>query len=183
MDEAQMKQSETGRVATTDGWFTVNVRDAAWVQNEYFGDACIFEGYEGAPFAEIGYTLCVLQPGQPNGMYHREDNQEDFLILQGEAVLIVEGQERRLKAWDFFHSPAGTDHILVGAGEGPCIVFAIGARKQGGDSNDTLYVRHETALKHGAGPEQDTPDNKVAYAPFPKWVNGPPPTFAGLPFA
>ena len=88
-----------------------------------------------------------------------------------------------LKAWDFFHSPAGTEHILVGAGEGPCIVFAIGARKQGGDSNETLYVRDETALKHGAGPEQDTPDNKVAYAPFPKWVNGPPPTFEGLPFA
>ena len=91
-----MEQSETGRVAATDGWFTVNIRDAAWVQNEYFGDACIFEGFK-VGFPEIGYTLCVLQPGQPNGMYHREDNQEDFLVLQGECLLIVEGQERRLQ--------------------------------------------------------------------------------------
>jgi uncharacterized cupin superfamily protein len=182
MDEARMEESEYGRVAATEGWFTVNVRDAAWVQNEYFGDACIFEHYGKAGFPEIGYTLCVLHPGQPNGMYHREGNQEDFLILQGEAILIVEGQERHLKAWDFFHSPAGTEHIVVGAGEGPCIVFAIGARKRGSDSNETLYVRNETALKHGAGPEQDTPDNKAAYAPFPKWVNGPPPSFDGLPW-
>ena len=177
-----MEQSETGRVAATDGWFTVNIRDAAWVQNEYFGDACIFESRKTA-FPEIGYTLYVLQPGQPNGMYHREGNQEDFLVLQGECLLIVEGQERQLKAWDFFHSPAGTDHILVGAGEGPCIVFAIGARKDGSDSNETLYVRDKTALEHGAGPERDTPDGKVAYAPFPKWVHGPPRTFQGLPFA
>ncbi|MDA0181990.1 cupin domain-containing protein [Solirubrobacter phytolaccae] len=173
-----MEQSEYGRVAATEGWFTVNVRDSAWVRSEYFGDACIFEG--GVGFPQIGYTLCVLQPGQPNGMYHREGNQEDFLVLQGECLLIVEGQERRLQAWDFFHSPPGCDHILVGAGDGPCLVFAIGARVNG---DETLYVRDETALKHGAGPEQDTPDNKVAYAPFPKWVSGPPESFAGLPFA
>jgi uncharacterized cupin superfamily protein len=113
-------------------------------------------------------------------MYHREGNQEDFLVLQGECLVIVEGQERRLRAWDFFHSPAGTDHILVGAGDGPCLVFAIGAREGG---SDTIYVRNETALKHGSGPEQDTPDNKEAYAPFPKWSNGAPETFEGLPFA
>ena len=178
MDEAKLQQSEYGRVAATEGWFTVNVRDAAWVRNEYFGDACIFEG-GAVGFPQIGYTLCVLQPGQPNGMYHREGNQEDFLVLQGEALLIVEGQERRLKAWDFFHSPAGTDHILVGAGEGPCLIFAIGARD---DSAETLYVRNETALEHGAGPEQDTAHSKEAYAPFPKWVNGPP-SLEGLPFA
>jgi uncharacterized cupin superfamily protein len=182
MDEAQMEQSEYGRVAATEGWFTVNVRDAAWVQNEYFGDACIFEG-DKVGFPQIGYTLCVLQPGQPNGMYHREGNQEDFLVLQGECLLIVEGQERRLRAWDFFHSPPGCDHILVGAGEGPCLVFAIGARENGDDSTQTTYVRNDTALKHGAGPERDTPHSKEAYAPFPKWSNGAPSSFAGLPFA
>ena len=177
-----MEESECGRVAATEGWFTVNVRDAAWVRNEYFGDACIFEG-DKVGFPQIGYTLCVLQPGQPNGMYHREGNQEDFLVLQGECLLIVEGQERRLQAWDFFHSPAGCDHILVGAGKGPCLVFAIGARVNGDDSTQTTYVRNETALKHGAGPELDTTHSKEAYAPFPKWSNGPPETFAGLPFA
>jgi len=174
-----MEQSEYGRVAATEGWFTVNVRDAAWVRNEYFGDACIFEG-DKVGFPQIGYTLCVLQPGQPNGMYHREGNQEDFLVLQGECLLIVEGQERHLRAWDFFHSPAGCDHILVGAGDGPCLVFAIGARD---DSTHTTYVRNATALAHGAGPEHDTPHSKEAYAPFPKWSSGAPPSFAGLPFA
>src|SRR5262245_560862 len=180
MDEATLEQSEYGRVAVTDGWFSINVRDAAGVQNEYFGDACIFEHYEKARFAEIGYTLCVLQPGQPNGMYHHEDDQEDFLVLQGEALLIVEGQERTLKAWDFFHSPPGTAHILVGAGEGPCVIFMAGARANRGVHT---YVRDEAALKHGAGPEQDTIHSQEAYAPYPKHKSGPPPSWDGLPWS
>src|SRR5262245_30075936 len=130
MDEAQMEQSESGRVAATEGWFTVNVRDSAWWRSEYVGDACVFEG-EQVGFPQIGYTVCVHQPRQPNGMYHREGNQEGFLVLQGECLLIVEGQERRLQAWDFFHSPPGCEHILVGAGDGPCLVFAIGGRVNG----------------------------------------------------
>jgi glyoxylate utilization-related uncharacterized protein len=103
MDEATMVQSEYGLVAETEGWFTVNVRDDDW-----FGSACVIEGGP-VVFEHMGYTLAVLQPGRPNGMYHREDNQEDFLVLSGECILIVEGQERRLRQWDFVHCPPGAD--------------------------------------------------------------------------
>src|SRR4051812_44055436 len=116
MDEARMIETEQGRVAATEGWFSVNVRDAAWVTNERLGDACVFEG-GAVPFGQIGYTLAVLQPGQPNGRYHREDDQEDFLVLAGECVAIIEGEERRLRPWDFVHCPPGTAHIFVGAGD------------------------------------------------------------------
>jgi uncharacterized cupin superfamily protein len=169
-DEARMEQSEYGLVAASDGWFTVNVRDAAWVTSETFGDACIFEGGP-VDFAQIGYTLAVLQPGQPNGMYHREDDQEDFLVLSGECLAIIEGEERPLKAWDFVHCPAGTEHIFVGAGDGPCVLFMAGARAHRASS---VYVRDETALKHGAGVEAETPHSKEAYAPYAKWRSGPP---------
>ncbi len=84
-DEARMERDENGLVAASEGWFAVNVREAAWVTSEKFGAACIFEG-GAAPFAQVGYTLCVLEPGQPNGMYHREGDQEDFLVLSGECL-------------------------------------------------------------------------------------------------
>ena len=96
--------------------------------DEVFGDACIIEG-DAVAFPQVGYTLAVLQPGQPSGMYHREDDQEDFLVLSGECLLLVEGEERRLQAWDFVHCPAGTEHIFVGAGEGPCVIFMAGGAR------------------------------------------------------
>jgi uncharacterized cupin superfamily protein len=168
-------------VAATDGWFVVNVREAAWVTNETFGDACIFEGDE-APFPQVGFTLGVLAPGKPSGLYHREANQEDFLVLSGECVALVEGEERRLRAWDFFHCPAGTDHILVGAGDGPCVVFMAGGRV-GWPDRGIVYPRSELARSHGAGAETETSAPSEAYAPFPKWEPGPPEHFDGLPWA
>jgi uncharacterized cupin superfamily protein len=179
MDEAKLVKSEYGLVAETEGWFAVNVREAAWVTNQKLGDACIFEG-DAAPFSQIGYTLAVLQPGEPSAMYHREDDQEDFLVLSGECIGIIEGEERSLKAWDFVHCPGGTAHIFVGAGDGPCVIFMIGARSH---SASGVYLRDETALKHGAGPERETRSSKEAYAPFPPFVPGPPASFDGLPWA
>lgn len=173
-----MEQSEAGLVAATDGWFVVGVRDAAWVTGEHFGDACVFEG-EAAPFPQAGYTLGVLRPGQPSGLYHRESNQEDFLVLSGECLLLVEGQERPLKAWDFVHCPAGTEHIFVGAGEGPCVIFMAGAR---GRPKDTVYVRSELAQRHRAGAERETESSREAYAPFGRWQPGPPANWDGLPW-
>jgi len=102
----------------TDGWFVVNVRDAAWVTNEHFGAACIFEG-DDAPFAQLGFTIGVLRRGQTGGLYHREASQEDFLVLAGECLLLIEGEERPLQAWDFVHCPPETEHIFVGIGERP----------------------------------------------------------------
>ena len=177
MDEARLEQRDEGLTAVTDGWFVVNVRDGPWVHNEVLGAAAIFEGEE-ASFQQLGFTLGVLQPGQSGGMYHRESNQEDFLVLAGEALAIVEGEERPLKAWDFLHCPPGTDHIIVGAGDGPCVVFMTGARLV---EKEVVYPRSEVALRHGAGVEADTGDRNVAYAPFPKWQPGPPPSFDRLP--
>jgi uncharacterized cupin superfamily protein len=177
MDEARMEQTEHGMTAATEGWFAINVRDAAWVTNDEFGAACIFEG-DAAPFAQVGYTLAVLAPGQPNGLYHREDDQEDFLVLSGECVAIVEGEERRLRAWDFVHCPPGTEHIFVGAGDGPCVIFMAGARAHRGSA---VYTRSEAALRHGAGVDAETSVSREAYAPFPKWRPGPPASFDGLP--
>jgi len=174
-----MEQSEAGLVAATGGWFVVNVRDAAWVRSESFGDACIFEG-DAAPFAQIGYTLAVLQPGRPNGLYHREANQEDFLVLAGECLLVVEGEERPLRAWDFVHCPPGTEHNFVGAGDGPCVIFMAGARTE---PRDTVYVRSEPALRHGAGVESETGSSHEAYAPFASWRPGPPASWDELPWA
>src|SRR5919202_2844064 len=128
VEEARLEQLDAGLTPVTEGWFVVNVRDGAWVTSEGLGSACTFEGDGTPPFAEIGFTLGVLQPGEPSGLYHAESNQEDFLVLAGECVRLVEGQERRLQAWDFVHCPAGTEHIFVGAGDGPCVIFMTGAR-------------------------------------------------------
>ena len=168
-DEARLDETDAGLTAVTDGWFTVNVRDAAWVRSETFRAACVFEG-DSAPFAQIGYTLCVLQPGQPSGLYHCETEQEDFLVLAGECLLLVEEQERHLRAWDFVHCPPGTAHVFVGAGDGPCAIFMAGARRKG---SGVAYPRSPLALAHGAGVEQETSSPAEAYAPFARWLPWP----------
>ncbi len=174
-----MEQTPAGLVAATEGWFVVNVRDAAWVTGEHFGDACIFEG-EAVAFGQIGYTLAVLAPGQPSGIYHHESNQEDFLVLSGECLLLAEGEERRLQAWDFVHCPPGTEHIFVGAGDGPCVIFMAGARTE---PRATVYLADPLAQRHGAGVAADTTSSDEAYAPFGRWTSGPPASFDGLPWA
>ena len=175
MSEARLERTEYGLAPAGEGWFAVNVRDAAWVTNEKFGAACIIES-DAVDFPQIGYTIAVLEPGQPNGLYHREDNQEDFLVLSGECVAIVEGEERRLRAWDFLHCPAGTEHIFVGAGDGPCVIFMAGAR---GHRGSAVYPRDEVAVRHGAGVEEEKRRADDPYAPFPRWRPGRP---DALPF-
>ena len=176
--EARLEPSEAGLVATTPGWFVVNVRDAAWVSGGHFGDACVFEG-DAVPFGQVGYTLAVLRPGQPSALYHREADQEDFLVLAGECLLLVEEQERRLRAWDFVHCPPDTEHIFVGAGDEPCVIFMAGARTA---APGNVYVRSELALRHGAGVERETPASAEAYAPFARWRPGAPASWSGLPW-
>jgi len=169
-----------GRRRAEDGWFVANVRDLPWVSSGYFSDACVFED-DDTSFADLGFTLGVLLPGQPSGLYHREANQEDFLVLAGECLAIVEDEERSLRAWDFVHCPAGTDHILVGAGEGPCLVFMTGARK-GWPEKGIFYPRSEVALRYGAGVEEETSSPAEAYSPFPRWQPAPP-VLSGMPWA
>jgi uncharacterized cupin superfamily protein len=169
VEEARLEPSDAGLAPVTDGWFVVNVREAAWVTSDHFGAACTFEDEDTPPFLEVGFTLSVLRPGQPSALYHREANQEDFLVLAGECLLLVEGQERRLRAWDFVHCPPGTEHIFVATGDGPCVIFMAGARTNPGSA---VYPRSELALRHRAGAEAETSESAEAYAPFPKWRPG-----------
>ena len=177
--EARLEDTEHGRVAATDGWFVVNVRDAAWVTNDLFGAACILEG-DDAPFEQVGFTLGVLQPGRPSGLFHREANQENLLVLAGTCLLLVEGEERPLRQWDFVHFSPGTEHMVVATGDEPCVIFMTGARA-GWPDTGSVYPRSEVALRHGAGVETETTVPAEAYAPFPKWRPGRPETVE-LPF-
>jgi uncharacterized cupin superfamily protein len=167
VQEATLEQTESGLVPKGDGWFVVNAKEARWLEHETFGSGTVFEG--DPKFTELGINIGVLEPGQPACMYHREDAQEDFLVLFGECLLLIEGEERPLKAWDFVHCPPWTDHVLVGAGEGPCAILAVGARAR----DDIVYPVSEVARRHGAGVETETPDPKEAYAPYGRPAEAP----------
>jgi uncharacterized cupin superfamily protein len=164
--EAQLDPTEHGLVAKGDGWFVLNARDARWRHAPGRG---AYSELEGEPdFPQLGVGLFVLGPGEPMSMYHWEADQEDFLVLGGEAVLIVEGEERPLRQWDFVHCPAETKHTIVGAGEQSCVVLAVGARDRSTGPDWGGYTVDEAALRHGAGVKRETTDQFEAYAPVPK---------------
>lgn len=159
--EAPFERNEAGLSPTGEGWFVVNARDLRWFESE-LGLYTMFDSEE-ARFDQVGVNIGILRPGEPNCMYHAEDAQEDFLVLSGECLLVVEGQERHLSAWDFVHCPPMTEHVFVGAGEGPCVVVGVGARRKG---RALVYPRNEVALRHGASVEEETSEPSVAYARF-----------------
>jgi uncharacterized cupin superfamily protein len=169
--EAPLEPTENGLVPKGDGWFVLNARDAPWRHKEGRPAVCVFEGESGFP--QVGINLNVLEPGQPMAMYHWEADQEDFLVLSGEALLVVEGGERTLRQWDFVHCPAGTKHVIVGAGDAPCVVLAVGARERSMGPDWGSYTVDEAAIRHGAGVEQETTDEKIAYARFEWRVPAP----------
>lgn len=189
-EEARLDDVGSGLAPVSPGWFVVNVADAAWLRNDAFGGRCVFESSprvlaerpdaEPQMFADTGFTLAVLEPGKPTGMFHAESAQEDFLVLAGTCLLIVEEEERELRAWDFVHCPAGTRHTFVGTGEGPCVVFMSGARREG---KTLLYPVAEHALARRAGVETETPDPREAYARFGHWQLGRPDAWTALPWA
>jgi uncharacterized cupin superfamily protein len=188
-EEARLEDVGSGLAPVSDGWFVVNARDAAWLTNEAFGARCVFEG--GMPvlrkrpdlpaqrFPDLGLGIQVIQPGQPSTLYHAETNQEDFLVLAGECLLLVEGEERHLKAWDFVHCPPGTAHAFVGAGDGPCVIFLVGSRAR---EKDTVYPDSDLARGHGAGVEIETRSPSEAYAALPHWQPDRPSGWDGLPW-
>jgi uncharacterized cupin superfamily protein len=163
--EAPLDQTETGLVPSGEGWFVLNARDARWLRGDRRGARLNFDGE--TEFPQVGVNLYVLPPGETMGMYHWEADQEDFLILSGEALLIVEGEERPLRQWDFVHCPPDTKHVIVGAGDGPCAVLAVGARENQEEDRWGGYTVDETALRHGVGVEQETNDAREAYADYP----------------
>lgn len=178
VSEAPLERNEAGGLYPAgEGWFVVNAQDAQWFESEGLGFYAPFEG-ENARFAELGVNLGIVRPGEPGGMYHGEETQEDFLVLAGECLLIVEGEERPLKQWDFFHCRPWTEHAFVGTGDDPCLVLAVGARRSG---RGIRYPVNEAALRHGAGVEKETTDHKEAYARFgpPPWPVSCPDEFPG----
>jgi len=163
--EAPFERTDEGLVVAGEGWFVLNARDARWRDRPGRGRALGFEGK--THFPQLGVALYVLAPGEPIGMYHWEANQEDFLVVSGEAQLLIEGEERPVQQWDFIHCPVGSSHIIIGAGDTPCVVVAVGARGNEGDGDWGMYPVADIALKHGVGVMEETPDAGVAYAHFP----------------
>lgn len=167
---AELVRTEHGLVPKGHGWFVLNARDAQWWEREGRGVLCEFEGagFEGAlDFEQVGVNITVLDAGEPMAMYHWERDQEGFLVLAGEALLVIEGQERSLRAWDFVHCPAGTRHVIVGAGHTPCVLVCVGARNRSTGPEWGAYTVDEAALRHGAGVEHETNEPREAYARFP----------------
>jgi len=160
--EAPLEQTEHGLVPQGEGWYVLNAREARWHHAEGRGAFCDLEGEQ--EFPQVGINVQVLRPGEAMAMYHWEVDQEDFLVVSGEALLIVEGEERPLRAWDFAHCPSRTKHTIVGAGSGPVVVVAVGARQHQEGPDWGGYTVEEAALRHGAGVEQETNVPEEAYA-------------------
>lgn len=170
--EAPLEPTENGLVPKGDGWFVLNAKDARWYAGE--GRPAVSDLEGDTEFPQLGIHLFVLGRGEAMAMYHWEADQEDFLVLSGEGLLLVEGEERPLRAWDLVHCPAGTNHVILGAGDGPCVVLAVGARDRSVDNPDWGgYPVDEVALRHGAGVEEETKDPQVAYAGLTKRQPGP----------
>jgi uncharacterized cupin superfamily protein len=162
--EARLESTEHGLVPSGDGWFVLNARDARWRHGGGRPAICDFEGEP--EFPQLGINLNVLGPGEAMSMYHWEADQEDFLVLSGEALLIVEGEERPLRQWDFVHCPPEAKHTIVGAGDGPCVVLAVGARDRSTGPGWGGYTVDEAAIRHRAGVEEETNEPRKAYARF-----------------
>jgi quercetin dioxygenase-like cupin family protein len=163
--ESKPEQTEHGLVPGAEGWFVLNLRHAPWRHVDGRGAVCValddFED-ERRP-VQLGVNPFVLQPGEPMSMYHWEADQEAFLVVSGEAVLVVEGEERPLRTWDFVHCPPHTRHVIVGGGTGTCVVIAVGARAR----DELGFPVDEAAKRHGASVEEETSDGGAAYASVP----------------
>jgi uncharacterized cupin superfamily protein len=180
MQEATLEDSGSGLTPVTDGWFVVNVRNAEWWFADTRGGRCAFENEYGDPpveFDQLGVNLTVLEPGQ-FVLYHAEATQEGFLVLSGECGLLVEGAERVLRRWDFFHSAPWTEHGFVGRSEDPCVILMVGART----SPDVRYPASELAARYGASVAESTTDWRVAYANAEYFRRERPPSWSRLPW-
>jgi uncharacterized cupin superfamily protein len=160
MTEAGVKNTDTGAVVEGEGWFILNVAELSWERLPEQGIWCSFEAPD-APSQHFGIGVHVLTPGQANGRYHAESDQEGFLVLAGECLAIVEGTERRMRQWDYLHCPPGTAHITVGAGDGPCAILMVGARSPG---KTIHYPVEPLAARYGASVAQPTDSPREAYA-------------------
>jgi uncharacterized cupin superfamily protein len=164
--EAPLEPTETGIVQAGPGWFLLSPRDARWFYAKGRGGVCPFG--DDADFPQVGVNLFVLAKGEAMGLYHWEADQEDFLVLEGEALLLVEGEERPLRKWDFVHCPPGTKHMILGAGDEPCLVLAVGAREHQDTPEWGGYTVDDVAKRHSVAVAAETTDAREAYANVPR---------------
>jgi uncharacterized cupin superfamily protein len=169
--EAPLEETGAGLVPSGAGWFVLNARDARW-RSRLGRQSVSFTGSDewvaDTLFPMLGVNLAVLEPGEPNSMYHWETETEAFLVLSGEALLIVEGEERPLRQWDFVHCPPKTEHVVVGAGNGPCVVLCISSRENQQFGPYWEYTANEVARRYRASPEETTQDTDVADVNVPE---------------
>jgi uncharacterized cupin superfamily protein len=164
VNEASSEEMPYGRYVTSEGWFILNLAEALAVRNEEKGGATYPLEAREHPFRDLGVHVGVVWPGEPNALYHSEGTDEGFLVLSGECTLIVEEEERPLRQWDYFHCPADTRHVIVGAGDGPCAILMIGARPE----VETLrYPVSGVAATYGASVATETSKPDEAYADWP----------------
>ncbi len=162
---AKLTKAKTGLVPAGGGWFVAHPSKAQWYRNERFGAVCVFEGRRR--FTQLGINLRVLDPGQPNCLYHSESTQEDFLVLSGTCRLLIEEQEIQLRPYDYVHCPPRTKHVLIGAGRDPCVILMVGARRPGWS---VVYPDSRLAQRHGAGVAKRTTSVRAAYSGTPRWA-------------
>ncbi len=132
-----------------------------WRDGGPLGRVCFFE----AEPTRLGIDVSVLVPGQPMAMCHYENEQEDFLVVSGEALLIVEGQERSLGTWDLAHCPPGTRQYRR------CGRRSLRDRRRRlayGCRGLGSYTVDPAALRHGAGVKTETMSPTEAYERFPE---------------
>jgi len=193
VSEAHLEHVASGLAPVTPGWFVVNTADAAWMNNDRCGGVCIFESDDYVLRGrsdlteymkpEAGFTIRVFPPGEPGVLYHAESVQEDFLVLMGEGVLIIEEQERHLRAWDFVHCPPMTAHAFVAKPGGPCVILATGNRR---DDLERVYPRSDVARRHGAEAvlrRGAGSDAEGETEPYGRWSVERPTTWDELPWA
>ena len=173
MQEAQIEDIADGHVPVDGGWFILNLGEMAWETVPGFGTWRGFDPPDADPSQPgIGVHVHVLQPGEAPGYYHAEEAQEGFIVLSGECVAIVEGQERRMRRWDYLHSPPGTGHITVGAGDEPCAILMFGSPDP---RRKVAWIADGTAARYGASVANTTGQAAEAYGTLPASVHGPAP--------
>jgi uncharacterized cupin superfamily protein len=171
VSEARLKDMGAGLVPDTEGWFVMNAREARWFERS--GEAFnlpltgVDEHEAETFFPMLGMAIRVIEPGRPSTIYHWETEQEDFLVLHGEAVLLIEGEERPVRKWDFVHCPPGTKHAFAGAGERPCVLLCVSSRQFQKDGPWGFYCSDPRAARYGASSPEHTQDDGVAHAGWP----------------
>jgi len=175
-NKTEGKKKNGEGIPVTQGWFVLHAAEAPWIRSRRFGRICNFEG--DSRFPQVGVNLHVIDPGQPACLYHREEAQEDFLVISGECLVLIEEQELPLQAGHFVHCPPGTNHVFVGAGKGPCAILMIGYRPP---ETRLCYPVSPLAAKHKASVAAVTPDPREAYDEWPVFGEPVEPEWLGRP--